>query len=88
VLATGPKVRGSKTAKDEHFSRAIKIPRTTSFGEEVQSSIPRPKFLGHVKEILRGQNSPAISSPSSSRFATRCRCWYLPESSGGRIRND
>jgi hypothetical protein len=69
-----PRSAGSDGAEDNGFLRMIKICSTTSFGWEVKLSVPCRKTyfmlknLTSMKEILRRQNSAAIScqvSPAS-----------------------
>jgi hypothetical protein len=91
-LPLDPKFAGSNQVEDDGFLRAIKIRCATSFGGEVKPSVPCRKFIRYVTEpyeyeILRRQNSAAISSPHFSYFASRCLRWSLPKSSSGRIRN-
>lgn len=65
-----------------------KIRFTTYFGEEVKPSFPCHKSLQHIKEDYvyerdtGKQNSAAVSSPSSSCFAS------LLDVSGGNCRRD
>jgi hypothetical protein len=62
VLATGPKIRGFKSAEDDGVLRAIKIRSKTSCGGKAKSSVPCRKILRNVKDhysmkvILRTQN--------------------------------
>jgi hypothetical protein len=49
VLATGPKVCGSKPGQGNGFLRAIKICSTPSFTGEVKPEAPCCKILGRVK---------------------------------------
>jgi hypothetical protein len=78
VLATGLKVCGSNPTESDEILRAIIIRSTTSFGGEVKPSGPCRMFLRHPKSPLRygrytdSQNSPTISRPVPSCFATRC----------------
>jgi hypothetical protein len=73
-------------AEDDGFSRAIKIRSTTSFGGEVKPLAPWRKILRHVKDTnsMKDIFIDKIKGhlPSFSCFATRCVCWFLPESSG------
>jgi hypothetical protein len=48
ALAIGPRFAGSNPAEDERFLIAIKIRSTTSFGGEVNLSVPFRKILRYV----------------------------------------
>jgi len=83
---------GSNTDDDNEFLRAIKSVVRIRRGSKVVA--PCRKIYGMLKipaEYDR-DTSPAkltdISRQVSPCFATRCLCWYLPESCGGWIRND
>jgi hypothetical protein len=74
-----PTFTGSNPAEDDGFLRAIQIHSTTSFEGKVKPSAPC-KILRHGKDPLTcdrdtdRQNSEAISSSVSPRFAARCLC--------------
>jgi hypothetical protein len=94
LIGRFPRLTGSNPTKDGGFLRAIKISSTPSFVGEVKPSAPCRKIftacyrtLRSMKENISSANFTAISpevSPDSLSYV----CWYLPESSGGRIRND
>jgi hypothetical protein len=89
VLAIGFKVRMFKPGRCDGFLNKMKIRSMTSIGGEVKPSTPCRKILRQVKnpycmkEILLVDKSHGYFSPSFSCFATRCLCWFMPESSTG-----
>jgi hypothetical protein len=77
VLAIGPKVRGLTPGRERWISKGDKnqkhdFLRSKPEGSHVVTFYGMLNNPKRVKEILRRQNSPAISLPSFSCFATRC----------------
>jgi hypothetical protein len=53
VIAIGPKVRRSKSGRGDGFLRAIEMPNTTYFGDEVNREAQCNKILRHIKITYR-----------------------------------
>jgi hypothetical protein len=56
-LPLDPRFSGSNLAEDDGVLRAIKIPTTASFGEEVKSSIPYRKISGVLNNPTNHTNN-------------------------------
>jgi hypothetical protein len=92
VIDNGPKIWVQTWPRVMDFLRVIKIDSTTSFRAEIKLIYViwlygMLKSSTGMKEILCGQNLVAISHQVSPALLVY-DYWYLPESSGGRIRND
>jgi hypothetical protein len=96
VLATGPKVRGFKLGRGWSILREIKIRSMTSFGQEVNPSVPCRKILRHFKELrvwqryyvgkIKGHLSPSFSCFATRRLLVTSReLWWMNQEWPGLI---